>query len=229
MSGTPEDGVIPRTTLVDTVADRLRVKLITGAIRPGERIRTSDLEKDFAVSHIPIREALRRLEAEGLVETMPQRGAIAAAMGLDDLREIWDLRRLIEGQVARRAAEQFMDEDIRGIKTKLDGLLAVSGDFRSQEFRDRHYEFHWSLLAPGATSWIRRVFDQLWLGSDRYIQLYFIRETDADSKAFAKVHRQFARAAALRDPERLEGLHLAHLDQTETEVRTAYLAMAESN
>jgi len=227
MSDPSGDGVIPRTTLVDTVADRLRVKLITGAIRPGERIRTSELEKDFAVSHIPIREALRRLEAEGLVETVPQRGAVAAAMGLEDLTEIWDLRSLIEGQVARRAAEHMNDEDIRLINTRLDQLLAVGGGFRSQEFRERHYEFHWALLAAGATGWIRRVFDQLWRGSDRYIQLYFITETDADSKAFAKVHRQFARAAASRDAGRLESLHLQHLAQTEAEVRAAYLAMTE--
>jgi DNA-binding GntR family transcriptional regulator len=229
MADTLKDGVIPRTTMVDTVADRLRTKLITGAIKPGERIRASELEKDFDVSHIPIREALRRLEAEGLVETVPQRGAIAATVGLEDLTEIWDLRRLLEGQVARRSAERMSDAGIEVINSKLGELLAVGGDFRTAEFRKSHYDFHWALLAPGATGWIRRMYDQLWLGSDRYIQLYFIKETDADPKAFAKVHRQLARAAASRDPERLEALHIQHLSQAETEVRAAYLAMAEAS
>ena len=61
-----ESWSIPKT-MVDGITERLRKAIITGAIRPRERIRVGDLERKFGVSHIPIREALRRLQSEGLV------------------------------------------------------------------------------------------------------------------------------------------------------------------
>ena len=65
---------IPKT-IVDGITKRLRLAIITGTIRPGERIRVADLERKFRVSHIPIRKALRRLQSEGFVEMLGHRGA----------------------------------------------------------------------------------------------------------------------------------------------------------
>src|SRR5919202_230298 len=106
----PNDDTIQRVSLVDGVTARLRSALLTGDIRPGERIRVTALEKRFGVSHIPIREALRRLETEGLVVTLPQRTAVAAGVDLDDLDGLYDLRRMIEGEVAERAVERMTPE-----------------------------------------------------------------------------------------------------------------------
>src|SRR5712691_9231494 len=118
----PADDTIQRVSLVDNVTERLRSALLTGEIQPGERIRVTSLEKRFGVSHIPIREALRRLEVEGLVVTLPQRAAVAARVALDDLTGIYDLRRIIEGHVARRAVEQMTDEEIERIEHALADL-----------------------------------------------------------------------------------------------------------
>ena len=71
--------------MVDNVTERLRSALLAGEIAPGEPIRVAQLEKSFGVSHIPIREAVRRLEAEGLIVAEPQRAAVAAGVDLDDL------------------------------------------------------------------------------------------------------------------------------------------------
>src|SRR5256714_15669655 len=106
----PTDDTIQRVSLVDNVTERLRSALLTGDIQPGERIRVAALEKRFGVSHIPIREALRRLETEGLVITLPQRTAVAAGVDLADLDGLYDLRRMIEGEVAERAVERMTPE-----------------------------------------------------------------------------------------------------------------------
>ena len=76
-----ESWPIPET-MVDGITERLRQAIITGTIRPGERIRVADLERKFGVSHIPIREALRRLQSEGFVEISPRRTTIAAGVDL---------------------------------------------------------------------------------------------------------------------------------------------------
>src|SRR5690242_17306398 len=97
--------VIKRVSVVDDVTVRLRRALLAGEIRPGERINVAELEKSFGVSHIPIREAVRRLETEGLIVALPQRAAVAADVDLRDLGGLYDLRRIVECEVIERSVE----------------------------------------------------------------------------------------------------------------------------
>jgi DNA-binding GntR family transcriptional regulator len=84
---------IQRVAIVDNVTVRLRRARLAGDIKPGERIRVAELEKTFGVSHIPIREAVRTLEAEGLIIALAQPAAVAASVDLDDLAGLYDLRK----------------------------------------------------------------------------------------------------------------------------------------
>lgn len=215
-AGTNE--TITRVTLVDNVAERLRGDLVSGAIEPGERILVSALEKRFGVSHIPIREALRRLEAEGFVKTMPQRGTVAAEVDLDDLQGLYDLRRLLEGPVVRRAIEVATPADVAAMRAALAALEKVAADPRSPLFFKRHRDFHWSLLEPGANDWVRRVLDQVWLAAERYVRI-FVSATVARAM---REHRGLVAAAESGDAALTEQLLIAHLDGTERTVREAF-------
>src|SRR5579871_4506535 len=161
--GQARDDTIQRVTVVDNVTVRLRRALLEGEIKPGERIRVTELEKTFGVSHIPIREAVRRLEAEGLIIALPQRAAVAASVDIDDLTGLYDLRRIMECEVIRRSVDEMTDEQIAGVRTALVRLEAVAQDHDSPRFWKLHGEFHWALLEPGANAWIRRVVEQTWL------------------------------------------------------------------
>jgi DNA-binding GntR family transcriptional regulator len=119
------DDTIRRVSTAADVAERLRRDLLNGGIGPGERIKMTTLEKRFGVSHIPIREALRQLEAEGFVHTLPTGGTVAAGVDLEDLEGLYELRRLIEGQVVYRAVEAATPEDLAALQGALDGLLAA--------------------------------------------------------------------------------------------------------
>src|SRR4029077_5039821 len=105
MSANIEESWLVPETMVDSITERLRKAIITGAIRPRERIRVTDLERKFDVSHIPIREALRRLQSEGFVEISPRRTTIAGGVDLSDLANIYDLR--IEVEIGRRSVSQM--------------------------------------------------------------------------------------------------------------------------
>jgi DNA-binding GntR family transcriptional regulator len=212
---------IQRVSLVDNVTERLRTALLTGEIRPGESIRVTALEKQFGVSHIPIREALRRLEAEALVVALPQRTAVAAGVDLDDLAGLYDLRRLIECQVARRAVEQMTERDVERVAQALAALEVAAADLESPEFWDRHKEFHWAILEPGASEWIRRVLGQLWLAAQRYVRL-FVNETVDEAM---RDHRELAAACQARDAGAVVRLLESHLDRTEGVVRRGFLAL----
>jgi DNA-binding GntR family transcriptional regulator len=207
----PSDDTIQRVSLVDNVTERLRSALLTGDIQPGERIRVTALEKRFGVSHIPIREALRRLETEGLIVTLPQRAAVAAGVALDDLTGIYDLRRIIEGHVARRAAERMTDEALARIEAALADLETAAAHPGSPLFWERHRDFHWAVLEPGANAWVRRMVDQLWLAAERYVRLFVSETLDRAMRE----HRELAAACRARSPERVEAVLLRHLDRSE--------------
>jgi DNA-binding GntR family transcriptional regulator len=214
----PSDDTIQRVSLVDYAAERLRRDLLTGEIEPGERIRVTALEKRFGVSHIPIREALRRLEAEGFVRTMPQRGTVAAAVDLEDLAGLYDLRRLLEGQVIHRAVQQATDAHFAALRAALAALEEAATTIEAPLFWQRHRDFHWALLEPGASAWIKRVLGQVWLAAERYVRLFVTETLDTAMRE----HRALVAAAEARDADLAQRLLIEHLDRTERTVRRGF-------
>ena len=223
--GTVRDDTIQRVSMVDNVTERLRRALLSGEIKPGARIKVAELEKSFGVSHIPIREAVRRLETEGLIVARPQRAAVAAGVDLDDLSGLYDLRRIIECEVIRRSVESMTPEQVEGVRTSLEALEAVAQDHDSPRFWELHRDFHWALLEPRATAWIERVLDQLWVTSQRYVRL-FVSKTVDDAM---RDHRELLACCERREGARAEELLRRHLDRTELAVRQAFLPNGESN
>jgi DNA-binding GntR family transcriptional regulator len=216
---------IQRVSVVDNVTVRLRRALLSGEIKPGERIKVAELEKSFGVSHIPIREAVRRLETEGLIVAHPQRAAVAAGVDLEDLGGLYDLRRIIEGEVMRRSVDSMTDEQVTAVREALENLEAVAEDHESPRFWELHRDFHWALLEPGATAWIERTLDQIWLASQRYVRL-FISETIDDAMSD---HRELFACCESRDGARAEAIIRRHLDRTELAVRQGFAPIDDPN
>jgi DNA-binding GntR family transcriptional regulator len=210
---------IPRTSIVDTVTVRLRRAILTGEIAPGERIRVADLERRFGVSHIPIREALRRLESEGLVVTSPQRATLAAGVALEDLAGLYDLRRLIEVEVARRSAQAMTPDDLSAIRRSLVAMEAAAAD-HGADFWRLHREFHRAILRRGSSPWVDRTLDQLWLASERYVRLFVT--TFGEVGGPMNDHRRMVEACEAGDADGLAELVERHLSRTEETVVDGY-------
>ena len=215
---------IQRVSVVDNVTVLLRRALLAGEIKPGERINVAGLERTFGVSHIPIREAVRRLETEGLIVALPQRAAVAAGVDLDDLAGLYDLRRIVEGEVIERSIESMTDEQVDGVRAALDALEAVAQDHDSPAFWELHRAYHWALLDPGATAWVQRVLQQVWTASERYVRL-FVSETVGDAMAD---HRRLYEYCVSRDGASARELLRRHLDRTESAVREAFTPTGET-
>jgi DNA-binding GntR family transcriptional regulator len=216
---TLRDETIQRVSMVDNVTERLRRALLAGDIKPGEPIKVAELEKSFGVSHIPIREAVRRLEAEGLIIAEPQRAAVAAGVDLDDLGGLYDIRRIIECEVIRRSVADMSEDEVETVREALQALEAVAQDHDSPEFWDLHRDFHWALLEPGATAWVKRVLDQVWLASQRYVRLFVAKTVDDAMRD----HRELLAACEARDDEHAGRILRRHLDRTELAVRQAFV------
>ena len=217
-----ESWPIPET-MVDGITERLRQAIITGAIRPRERIRVADLERKFGVSHIPIREALRRLQSEGFVEISPRRTTIAAGVDLSDLSNIYDLRRIIEVEIGQRSVSRMTKSDIETVRRALVSFQAVANDPSSAGFWERHRNFHWALLAPAANPTVRRVLDHLWQSSERYVRLFV--STFATMDRVMDLHVELYEACAGGDVTTFENALTRHYVETEKTVRDGFRSL----
>lgn len=104
---------IRRVSLASAVADKLREKIIRGEIQEGEQLRQDAIARDFDVSRIPVREAMRQLEAEGLINIVPHRGAVVSALSPDEIEELFDIRALLECDVLRLSVPNLTDAEFR--------------------------------------------------------------------------------------------------------------------
>jgi DNA-binding GntR family transcriptional regulator len=200
----------------DVIETELRERILLGVIEPGGRINVRQLEQHFGVSHIPIREAIRRLEAEGLVVSVPKRGAVAAGVSLNELDDIYDLRRIIEPPVAARAVGSMADADLDAITVAYDRLIAAEQDAGEIEFSTAHWDFHWNVLRPGATDEIERLLRRLWRVADRYVRL----ARDLVIGAAHDQHHQLYAACVDHNPVAVADILQRHLHLTGDALRS---------
>lgn len=209
--------------MVDAVADALRTEILTGALSPGDRIRVRELEESFGVSHIPIREALRRLGAEGLVEMAPNGATLVSGIALEDLSGLYDLRRLVECEYARRAAPLFDAAGLVEVDAAIAELDSHAREIDSPEFWESHNRFHRTLLGPALNTWADRVLSQIWQSSERYVRLFIT--TFGDQGIQMAEHHEMVAACRSGDGDALSALLARHLSRTEETVREGYLAL----
>ncbi len=108
---TASHSAIPRQSLTSAVADKLRDQIIRGEIPEGAQLRQDAIATQYQVSRIPVREALRQLDAEGLIAIVPNRGAVVPALSPDDIEELFSIRALLEPEVLKLSIPHLTEED----------------------------------------------------------------------------------------------------------------------
>ena len=213
-----------RTSAADAVTNQLRRELLDGTIPAGSRILPKDLAERFALSIVPVREALRHLEAEGLVVTSPQRATYAADIGIEELAGVYELRRVVEPEFASRSTIIATDEDRKRCQSALTAMIEAQP--HSPRFYEVHRDFHWSLLAPAASPIIRSVLERLWQSVDRYMALGAKRLPENSTAryiaAFNAEHEAIAKAFQNGDSVGLRNLLIAHFNDTEVAMRRIF-------
>ena len=139
---------IQRQTLTSMTLDALRERILHGTYPEGEPLRQDALAEELGVSRIPVREALRQLEAEGLVTFNPHRGAVVSTLSLGEIEELFELRAEIELDLFRRALPHIGADDLARAKEILDTYETSlrNGDVGS--WGTMNWQFHSTLYAP---------------------------------------------------------------------------------
>jgi DNA-binding GntR family transcriptional regulator len=141
-------------TAVERAYEAIRGGIFSGEHPAGSRLREEELAERIGVSRTPVREALRRLDAEGLVEFLPNRGAHVASWSEDDLREIFGLRALLESFGARLAAERIDRETLAALRELCDAMdrsLAGGDPGRVEHVAELNNRFHQRILAASGS------------------------------------------------------------------------------
>lgn len=172
MAKAPNNNAIPRKTVASSVVEILREKIISHEIKSGQALRQDALANELNVSRIPVREALLQLEAEGLVQFAPHKGAVATEISAREVDELFELRVLLESDVLRRALKRITDEDLdesEAILAEFDELLEPDADMHA--WGALNWKFHKSLYTPSARKRTLGILGQLHTNSDRYLRL----------------------------------------------------------
>jgi DNA-binding GntR family transcriptional regulator len=206
---------ISPSSVVDIVLERLRTAVVNGAFTPGEPLQISALSEELGVSHIPVREALRLLESEGLIERHHHgRGVVVAPVTAERLRDIYRLRIAIEPDIAARSVPLMSDEDIAHVGALLDELRVTKSDETViAAVRAAHFDFHREIVLPAASEWDLRVLSMLWQASERSISYVFqIWAVLQRNYLLAEIHQPIYDALVARDPERIRDALVTHLE-----------------
>ncbi len=192
---------IRHRSLVDLVLDEIRRSILAGSLVPGASVSIAELSDRLGVSHIPVREALRRVEAEGLIELRRSRSARVTPMSREDLVEVFHLRALVEADAFARAVRLFTEEDLAAIERAVEDLLIRPGDDPEGVFL-RHRALHGLLVGPAAGAWHRRLLEMLWRAGERYVAMLILERDLAGSPTrLRESHRGLLEAAASRSPQ----------------------------
>ncbi len=200
------------------ITDAVRAMILDGTLPPGERLLPRHLQERFGVSIIPVREALRSLESEGFIVTLPRRGTQVSPVSMAELREVYALRRSIEPPLMRSSARERGDDEVARAQAAFEAMNVHVG-VDVDAFLTAHRTFHRVLLEPSLGPLTERILTQLWLTADRYVRLGVT--TSHVDKLAQDDHAALLKAYVDGQADIAERVALSHLQLVERSVSCA--------
>jgi len=151
----------PRTYLAGTVYEALRRDILEREFDPGEPLTEHELSRRYGVSRTPVREALAKLERDRLVRVVPKKGAFVRALSHDDVRELYQLREVLEALAVRLAAPRLDRGDLEGFAARFRELKALGAKVAYTEVRALGDEFHAFLVKQAGNARLVEAIDRI--------------------------------------------------------------------
>ena len=206
------------STRVLEALTQLREDIISGILRPGEKLRVQHLKSKYNVGAATLREALSLLVSESLVTATAQRGFNVAPISLQDLKDISETRTMLEVQAAVESVKNGDEEwevQLIGAYHRLTKVEESTGDIPNSStaiWEQRNIEFHEALVAACPSKWIRQFRSILHTHSERYRRLSL--QTAGVSRNVHVEHQEIFDAAMARDAETLVKVLTNHIEKT---------------
>src|SRR5581483_3445090 len=197
--------------MAEAALAELQDSILSGELPAGSPLRLEELAARLGMSISPVREAVRRLESLGLAVHVPHRGARVSELAVEDLRDTYEVRLVLEPLAVARAAERFTGADADGARARLDEYADArdAGDLRAA--RDAHAGFHFTLYRASGSEWLLRLIRPAWENCERYRAISLYGRSTAEVE---REHLSSLDACVEHDSERAAAELTRHLSAT---------------
>lgn len=190
-------------TLREKIVETVRNAIVNGQLPAGTRVAEPDLAGRFGISRTPIREAFRQLESEGFITVVPRKGAVVASLSPQDVADFYDLKAVLEGYAARRAAENLSEKDLLRMESLNRQMEAASQKRDLRRVLSLHNEFHDVFLAACGNEKLRSIVQMLVMQFQRF---RLILSMPGKIEGSVKQHTEIIEAFRRRDGALAESL-----------------------
>jgi len=201
--------------LPETIQRQIKAAIVAGELAPGQMLRQEELAQRLGASRAPLREALSRLEAEGLVVLLPRRGYAVIALDGDEIAELFDLRIALEERMARLAVQRRTDADVDRLREISRAMRALSPQTNPDivaQWYDHNTQFHAALVEPAQLRHFTRLYNTVRDNLEPYVRVEM--QLTGGFEQAQEEHEQIIAAFAARDADLLGGLVSEHARHT---------------
>ena len=193
------------------VADRLRDQIYQHELTPGDAIDEMALCDRYGISRTPLREALKVLSSEGLIELIPRRGSFVRSMDIEELNELFPVMAVLEGLCAREAVENCKPADLQQLETMHEKLEEYVKQGNIDAYYEQNFVFHQAVQDLSGNKWLQRIIGDLRkvLRLARHMQLTIPGRLEESLEE----HRQIMQAFSKHDPDLADQNMQNHLKQ----------------
>lgn len=199
--------------LRDVVFNTLRQAILTGELKPGERLMEIHLADRLGVSRTPIREAIRKLELEGLVTMIPRKGAQVAKITEKNLKDVLEVRRALDMLAVRLACHRMQDEEKRELKKACDEFAKVTKNCNTKDITEADVRFHDMILKSSGNDRLVQLVNNLAEQMYRY-RLEYIKDSSYHER-LVQEHEAIYNAIINCEEDKAAAAVVTHIDNQE--------------
>jgi DNA-binding GntR family transcriptional regulator len=194
---TQATGELTSLSLVELAVARLKYEILSGAADPGERLVEEQLTRRLGISRAPLREALRLLAEQGLVEHRPRRGSRVATLSERDVHELYAVRDVLERHVVAVALPLSGPGQLAGMRAALEAMQSAARSGDGLAIADAHRGFHVALAALSGNRQLSQIYDQILTKIQLYMAINLRREAESTADPMDGVRRHARLLAAV--------------------------------
>ncbi|HOQ00128.1 MAG TPA: GntR family transcriptional regulator [Acetivibrio clariflavus] len=199
--------------LREVIFDTLREAIITGELKPGERLMEVKLAEKMGVSRTPVREAIRMLELEGLVDMLPRKGAHVAELSVKDIMDVLEVRAAMDSLATRLAAERITDDEIKELRQIQAQFINYVEKNNLQGSIKKDVEFHELIYRASRNDRLLQIANNLREQVQRFRVIYL--KDYSSPKNLIKEHEDICDAIAARNLEKAQEYAQIHINNQE--------------
>lgn len=199
-------------TKTDYVYEVLKEEILSGVLKPNERIITKNAADKLGLSETPVREALRRLEQDGLIVALPHKGAVVAELPIAEIEELLLIRGVLEGLAARLAAEVINSADIHEIEELQRKMEIAVEEGRLEQFGLLNRQFHQRIYEVVKYKHLTQLIESIWEKVPRARSVFM--QDPEHQRISREEHQSLINALCARDGEEAERITIKHKERS---------------